>query len=141
MARLLQMEVIGVEVGRAEVRCLVDESVYSPLGAVHGGLVATLLDTVTGLAVQATLPEGMSFTSIQLTVNFLRPVHGSSGPLTAVGTIVKPGRRVAFAEGQVRNATGRVVATATSSLLVFPLPSVDGAPPARPEPTATEDIR
>ena len=141
MARLLQMELIAVEVGRAEVRCLVDESVYNPLGTVHGGLVATLLDTVTGIAVQSTLPEGMTLTSIQLAANFLRPVQGSSGPLTAVGTVVKPGRRVAFAEGEVRNAIGRVVATATSSLLVFPLSSADGVPPARPEPTVTEESR
>jgi uncharacterized protein (TIGR00369 family) len=55
-------------------------------------------------------------------VNYLRAVHLTSGPLTAVGSVVKPGRRVAFAEGEVRDAAGTVVATASSSLLVFPLP-------------------
>jgi uncharacterized protein (TIGR00369 family) len=65
----------------------------------------------------------MAYTSIELKVNYLRPVHADSGPLTAVGTVVKPGRRVAFAEGEVRDSAGRAVATASSSLLVFPLPA------------------
>ena len=56
-------------------------------------------------------------------MNYLRAVHATSGPLTAVGTVVKPGRRVAFAEGEVLDSAGRTVATATSSLLVFPLPT------------------
>jgi acyl-coenzyme A thioesterase PaaI-like protein len=56
-------------------------------------------------------------------------VHAGSGPLSAVGTVTKPGRRVAFAEGQVTDASGRLVATASSSLLVFPLPE-GGTPPA-----------
>ncbi len=122
MVRLLQMDLVDLEEGRVEVRCAVDESVYNPLGAVHGGLVATLLDTVAGWAVQSTLQEGVGFTSIELKVSFLRPVHVSSGPLTAIGAVVRPGRRVAFAEGQVRDTAGRIVATASSSLLVFPLP-------------------
>ena len=56
-------------------------------------------------------------------MNHLRAVHGSSGPLTAIGRVVKPGRKVAFAEGAVLDAAGRTVATASSSLLVFPLPA------------------
>jgi uncharacterized protein (TIGR00369 family) len=90
---------------------------------VHGGLVCTLLDTVAGCAVHTTLPAGFGYTSIELKVNYLRAVHLTSGPLTAVGTVVKPGRRVAFAEGEVYDAAGKVVATATSSLLVFPIPA------------------
>jgi uncharacterized protein (TIGR00369 family) len=73
--------------------------------------------------VHSTLPQGLGYTSIELKVNYLRPVHATSGPLTAVGRVVKPGRRVAFAEGEVLDAAGRVVATASSSLLVFPLPT------------------
>ena len=130
MVRLLQMDLVDLEEGRVEVRCAVDESVYNPLGVVHGGLVATLLDTVAGWAVHSTLQEGVGFTSIDLKVSFLRPVHISSGPLTAVGTVVRPGRRVAFAEGLVRDTAGRIVATASSSLLLFTLPSGPRAPTA-----------
>jgi uncharacterized protein (TIGR00369 family) len=111
-----------------EVRCAVDESVYNLLGAVHGGLVCTLLDTVAGCAVLSTLPRGTGFTSIELKVSFLRPVAVASGPLTAVGTVVKAGRRIAFAEGQVVDVAGRDVAAASSSSLIFPVPPEDGPP-------------
>ena len=66
---------------------------------------------------------GVAYTSIELKVNYLRAVHATSGPLTAIGRVVKPGRRVAFAEGEILDAAGRTVATASSSLLVFPLPA------------------
>jgi uncharacterized protein (TIGR00369 family) len=122
IAQLLQFDVREIEEGRVVFCCTLDESVYNPLGVVHGGLVCTLLDTVAGCAVHTTLPRGFGYTSIELKVNYLRAVRLDSGPLTAVGTVVKPGRRVAFAEGQVLDAADRVVATASSSLLVFPLP-------------------
>ncbi len=128
MQRLLQMDLVTLEQGRVEVRCAVDESVYNLLGAVHGGLVCTLLDTVAGCAVLSTLPRGTGFTSIELKVSFLRPVAVASGPLTAVGTVVKAGRRIAFAEGQVVDVAGRDVATASSSSLIFSV-SPEEAPP------------
>ena len=120
LAKLVQMGITALEEGRVEFTCALDESVYNPIGVVHGGLVCTMLDTVAGCAVHTTLPAGVGYTSIELKVNYLRPVHASSGPLTAIGRVVKPGRRVAFAEGEVLDAAGRTVATATSSLLVFP---------------------
>jgi uncharacterized protein (TIGR00369 family) len=123
IAALMQFDVTGLEEGRVEFTCQVDESVYNPIGVVHGGLVCTLLDTVAGCAVHTTLPAGVGYTSIELKVNYLRAVHAGSGPLIAIGRVVKPGRRVTFAEGEVLDAAGRTVATASSSLLVFPLPS------------------
>src|SRR3712207_7396153 len=71
-----------------------------------------MLDTVAGCAVHTTLPAGVGYTSIELKVSYLRSVHAGSGPLTAIGTVVKPGRRVAFAEGEVHDAAGRTGATA-----------------------------
>ncbi len=123
IAMLMQMGITSLSEGRVEFTCDVDESVYNPIGVVHGGLVCTMLDTVAACAVHTTLPAGLAYTSIELKVNYLRAVHATSGPLTAVGTVVKPGRRVAFAEGEVRDAAGKVVANATSSLLVFPIPA------------------
>ena len=129
ITRLMQMELVELEEGRVEFRCDLDQSMYNPLGLVHGGVVCSLLDTVAGCAVHTTLPQGLGYTSIELKVSYLRAVRADNGPLSAVGTVVKPGRRVAFAEGRVLDAAGRLVATASSSLLVFPLPT-DGAPPA-----------
>jgi uncharacterized protein (TIGR00369 family) len=126
IAVLMQMGVSALEEGRVEFTCAVDESVYNPIGVVHGGLVCTLLDTVAGCAVHTTLPAGAGYTSIELKVSYLRAVQVTSGPLTAIGRVIKPGRRVAFAEGEVLDAAGRTVATASSSLLVFPLPSPSG---------------
>jgi len=123
IAKLMRMDVTALAEGRVEFSCELDESVYNPIGVVHGGLVCTLLDTVAGCAVHTTLPAGVGYTSIELKVNYLRAVHADSGPLTAVGRVVKPGRRVAFAEGEVLDAAGRTVATASSSLLVFPVPA------------------
>ena len=123
IAKLVQMGITALEEGRVEFTCALDESVYNPIGVVHGGLVCTMLDTVAGCAVHTTLPAGVGYTSIELKVNYLRAVHASSGPLTAIGRVVKPGRRVAFAEGEVLDAQGRSVATASSSLLVFPIPA------------------
>jgi uncharacterized protein (TIGR00369 family) len=127
IGRLVRMDVVDVAEGRVEFSCEPDESVYNPIGVVHGGLVCTLLDSVVGCAVHTTLARGLGYTSIELKVNYLRAVHAGSGPLSAVGTVVKPGRRVAFAEGRVTDAAGRLVATATSSLLVFPLEGAAGA--------------
>ena len=123
IAMLMQMGITGLEEGRVEFTCAVDESVYNPIGVVHGGLVCTMLDTVAGCAVHTTLPAGVGYTSIELKVNYLRAVHAASGPLTAIGRVIKPGRRVAFAEGEVLDAAGRSVATASSSLLILPLPT------------------
>jgi len=73
--------------------------------------------------VHTTLPAGVGYTSLEIKVNYLRAVSATSGPLTVVGTVVKPGSRVAFAEAVVTDGEGRVVATASSTLLVFPIPA------------------
>ena len=97
-----------------------DESVYNPIGTVHGGYVCTLADTVAACAVHTTLEPGTIYTSIDLNVSYTRPVTRDSGTLRAVGTVVKPGRRVAFCRADIFDGAGKVVATATSSCLVMP---------------------
>ena len=117
------MELIEVAPGTVTFRCLPDDSHYNPIGMVHGGLVCTLLDSALGCATHTTLPAGTGYTSIEIKVNFLRPVSADNGPLTCTGRVTKPGRRVTFAEGEVLDNQGKVVATASGSLLVFPLQS------------------
>ena len=111
-----------VSEGEVTFHCVPDESAYNPIGLVHGGLVCTLLDTVLGCAVQTTLGVGVGYTSIEIKVNYLRPVHATTGELTARGWVTKPGRRVAFAEGDVRDPAGKLLATASSSCLVMGAP-------------------
>jgi uncharacterized protein (TIGR00369 family) len=123
IAGLLRFEVAEVEEGRVSFTCLPDESAYNPIGVVHGGLVCTLLDSVCGCAVHSTLPLGKGYTSIEIKVRYLKAVRAGSGPLVATGTLVKGGSRVAFSEAVVTDASGAPVATATSTCLVFELPS------------------
>jgi uncharacterized protein (TIGR00369 family) len=122
---LMDMTLVSAEEGTVTFTCEPNESHYNPIGTVHGGFVCTVLDSVAGCAVQSTLAAGLGYTSLEIKVNYLRGVSAASGTLTAVGRVVKPGSRVAFAEGVVTDSEGRVVATATSTLLVFPV-----APPA-----------
>jgi len=121
IAGLMRFEIAAAEPGRVIFTCEPDESAYNPIGAVHGGVVCTLLDSVTGCAVHSTLAAGKGYTSVEIKVNYLKAVRLSSGRLTATGTVVKAGSRVGFAEGVVTDAGGAVVATATSTLLVFDL--------------------
>ena len=118
------MDVVAVGPGTVTFRCLPDESHYNPIGTVHGGLVCTLLDSALGCATHTTLPAGSGYTSIEIKVNYLRPVTvtAAGGALICRGRVTKPGRRVAFAEGEVVDSQGKVVATASGSLLIFPLP-------------------
>jgi uncharacterized protein (TIGR00369 family) len=116
---LMNLTAVSAEVGRVEFRCTPDESHYNPIGMVHGGFVCTVLDSVLGCATQTTLPAGQGYTSLEIKVSYLRALTATSGELTAVGRVTKPGRRAAFTEGEVRDGEGRLVATATSTLLVF----------------------
>jgi uncharacterized protein (TIGR00369 family) len=118
---LMEFGIVAAEPGRVVFTCRPDESAYNPIGAVHGGLVCTLLDSVTGCAIHTTLPQGKGYTSVEIKVNYLKAVRLSSGQLTATGTVVKAGSRVGFAEGVVTDESGAVVATATSTLLIFDL--------------------
>lgn len=119
IAQLLNMRLRQVELGLVVFECKPDESVYNPIGVVHGGLTCTLTDSVLGCAVHTTLAAGVAYTSIDITVNYLRPVTLDSGTLVATGRVVKPGRRVAAAAAEVHDGSGRLVATATSNCLIM----------------------
>jgi uncharacterized protein (TIGR00369 family) len=119
IAALLNMRCRQVERGLVVFECKPDESVYNPIGVVHGGLVCTLTDSALGCAVHTTLDAGIGYTSIDITVNYLRPVTLDSGTLVATGRVVKPGRKVAAATAEVHDGAGRLVATASSNCLIM----------------------
>lgn len=87
----------------------------------HGGVFATLLDSAAGCAVQSTLPQGMGYTSLDLSVKFLRPVTADTGRIRAVGTVLNGGRRTALAQAELFDEKDRLLAHATSSCLLFPV--------------------
>ena len=118
IARLFDIQGMSVTEGEVVFACTPDHASYNPLGFVHGGFMCTLLDTATGCAVHSTLPAGVGYTSIEIKVNYQRAVHADV-PLRARGWVTKRGRRVAFAEAEITDPDGKVVANATSSCLII----------------------
>ncbi|MFB7711776.1 PaaI family thioesterase [Streptomyces sp. NPDC056105] len=116
-------ELDEVEKGRVVFSLVPGEEHYNPIGSVHGGVFATLLDSAAGCAVQSTLPPGMAYTSLDLTVKFLRRITVDTGTVRAIGTVISSGRQTALAQAQLVDATDRVLAHATSTCMLFPLPT------------------
>lgn len=110
-----------VEKGRVVFSFTPGEEHYNPIGSVHGGVYATLLDSATGCAVQSTLPQGTAYTSLDLTVKFLRQITARTGTVRAIGTVIHSGRQTALAQAQLVDTTDRVLAHATSTCMLFPL--------------------
>lgn len=121
--KTMGFEPVHAERGKAVFTWTPDESVLNHAGTVMGGVLCTLLDAAIGCALHTTMPEGKGFASLEMKVNFLKTVRISSGVLTATGTVVKSGSRAAFTEGTVTDASGALVATTSSTLLVFDIPT------------------
>jgi uncharacterized protein (TIGR00369 family) len=96
---------------------------YNPLGSVHGGWYATLLDSAVGCAIHTTMPVGKAYTTAELSVNIVRAASHKSGPLRAIGTVLHTGRQLATAEGRIVGADGKLYAHATTTCLVFDFPA------------------
>lgn len=107
------------EYGTCEVQCRPDSSVYNQIGMVHGGFACTILDVAVSCAVRSTLPAGVPYTSIELKVNYLRPMTEQSGLITARGWLIKSGRRVGFANAEILDESGKVLATGQGSVLIL----------------------
>lgn len=92
----------------------------NPFGFVHGGLISTLLDSVLGCSVHSTLAPGVSYTTIDLNVKFIRGVQAGEVPLTAVGRVVHRGRQTATSVGEVHDPAGRLIAHGACTCLILP---------------------
>lgn len=119
IGRTLGFDLVQVERGRVVFEGKPDQSVYNPMGAVHGGYAATLLDSACGIAVHSTLGAGRGHTTLELKVSYVRGLSEASGTVRAAGRVVSVGKRVAFAEATLHDGAGRLCATASSTLLVF----------------------
>jgi uncharacterized protein (TIGR00369 family) len=122
IAATLQFILAEIDAGRAVFRATPGPHAYNPIGVVHGGYAATLLDSACGCAVHSMLAANQGYTTLELKVAYHRAITGETGPIEAVGKIVSFGRRVAFAEAQLTDAQGRLLGSATSTLLGFELP-------------------
>ncbi|MDB5628979.1 MAG: phenylacetic acid degradation protein [Tardiphaga sp.] len=95
---------------------------YNPIGSVHGGYAATLLDSAMGLAIHTTLPPGTGYTTLEFKVSFIRGMSTGSGTVRTEGKVQNVGRRVAMAEASITDAKGRLLCHATTTCLVFEIP-------------------
>jgi len=96
-----------------------DRSVYNPIGSVHGGYAATLLDSACGMAIHSQLGANRGHTTLELKISYLRGLTDQSGTVRATGRVTSAGRRVAFAEATLHDGEGRLCATASGTFLVF----------------------
>lgn len=125
IARTLDMQFEGVEEGRATFSIVPQEFHYNPLGTMHGGVFATILDSALGCSIHTRLARGQGYTTLTLEVKYLRAATKDTGKLTCIGKVVSLGRQVATAEAELRDEQGRLYATATTTCIIF-------APPASP---------
>jgi uncharacterized protein (TIGR00369 family) len=126
IAELMGFEPVEAEEGRVLFAAVPGPEHYNPIGTVHGGLAATLLDSAMGCAVHTTLPEGTGYTTLELKINFTRPISSDTGRILCEGTVVHRGGRVATAEGRViAERDGKLLAHGTTTCLLM---SVNGHP-------------
>jgi uncharacterized protein (TIGR00369 family) len=119
IAGTLGMTVLEVEAGRVVFGLDPAEFHYNPIGSVHGGVFATLLDSACGCAVHSTLPAGTGYTTLDLSMKLLRGLSADSGPVRCEGLVVHRGRRTALAEARLLDGRDRLVAHATSTCLIL----------------------
>ncbi|MCW1383717.1 PaaI family thioesterase [Novosphingobium sp. KCTC 2891] len=115
----MDIRLVEVERGQVVFEGTPDRSVYNPLGSVHGGYAATMLDSACGIAAHSTQGPNRGHTTLELKVSYLRALDDRSGTVRAVGRTISVGRRVAFTEATLHDGEGRLCATATSTILVF----------------------
>lgn len=115
----LDFELIEVELGKAVFSGIPDVHAYNPIGTIHGGYAATLLDSACGCAVHSRLSASQAYTTLELKVSYHKAITKDSGRLRAEGNVLSMGRRAAFSEAKITDAGGRLYASATSTLLVF----------------------
>lgn len=119
IGRTLGISLVEVEEGRAVFEGDPDARSLNPLGTIHGGYAATLLDSACGIATHSRLAAGQTYTTLELKIAYHRAMTPATGKVRAVGTLLSFGRRVAFAEAKLTDSEGRLIASATSTLLVI----------------------
>jgi uncharacterized protein (TIGR00369 family) len=119
IAATLDFNLAEVDAGRAVFVGTPSPRAYNPIGAIHGGYAATLLDSACGCAVHSRLDATQGYTTLELKVAYHRAMTLDTGPVRAEGVVLSIGRRVAFAEAKLVDLKGQLCASATSTLLVF----------------------
>jgi len=121
IAETLGFRLVEAEPNRAVFEGQPDLRYYNPIGTVHGGFAATLLDSALACAILTTMVKGETSTTLELKINYVRPITEDTGKVTAEGRVIHRGRTVATSEGDLKDASGRLYAHATTTCMVFPV--------------------
>jgi uncharacterized protein (TIGR00369 family) len=124
MAKTLDFNLMEVEPGKAVFQGTPGPSHLNPMGSIHGGWYATLLDSALGCAVHTMMPAGRGYTTAELSVNLVRAINGKAPRVRAEGKVIHCGRQLATAEARLYGPDGTLFAHGTTTCLVFELPSV-----------------
>lgn len=119
IAGVMPIDPVSCAEGSVEFRATPEARFYNPMGTVHGGWMMTMLDTAMGVAALTTLAKGQTYTSIDTSVRFIRPLFETSGEMRIAGRVVSRGRTVITVDGLIEDGKGRTVATGTSSCLII----------------------
>jgi uncharacterized protein (TIGR00369 family) len=119
---LMSFRLAEVDEGRVVFVAEPGEQHFNPIGVVHGGLAATLLDSAMGACVHSTLALGEAYTTLETKFNLVRPMMAGMGEVRAEGTVIHRGGRVATSEGRVTREDGKLLAHGTSTCMIVPLP-------------------
>ena len=137
VARLVGFRLTEIETDRAVIEMRAGPQHANPMGTLHGGILCDMADAAMGMAYASGIPASRSFTTIELKINFLRPIW--SGPLRAEGTIVRRGRTVGLVQCRITDVEGQMVAYATSTCMTIGGADHDGLQrPQRPTPGAAD---
>jgi len=121
-AAVTDIWIVEVESGRVVFEASPSSRFYNPLGTVHGGWISTLLDSAMGCAVHSVLKPGQGYTTIDMTINFVRPVFEKTGKLKCQGKIIHAGGRVATADGRVWDEAGTLIAHGSETCMIMAIP-------------------
>src|SRR3984893_3025811 len=119
MGQLMTFKLVEVSEGRAVFTIQPDERHYNGLGIAHGGLAATLLDSATGCAINTMMPAGRIFTTLEMKINYVRPMTRESGEVRCEANVIHVGGRVASAEGRIVDCDGKLFAHGTATCMLF----------------------
>ena len=119
IAQLLDFRLTRIEPGEATFECAAAEFHYNPAGGVHGGVLATLLDSAMTCAVQSQLPAGAGTTTVEFKINFVRPMTAATGHLICTAKVIHGGSRIATADGKLTDRDGKLYAHASTTCLIF----------------------
>jgi uncharacterized protein (TIGR00369 family) len=123
IADTLDFSLVEVDVGKAIFQGIPQVKHFNPMGGVHGGWYATLLDSALGCAVHTMMPAGRAYTTAELGVNIVRAATAQTGPLRAIGNVIHCGRQLATAEARIIGPDNKLYAHATTTCLVFEIPT------------------